>query len=72
MLDKKAVTKTYTRPNQSKNYLNLYLGMAFLLFVIIMIIGAFQMIEEMQNISEGQQKLILALSDTDISRSCSN
>lgn len=56
--------KNYTRPQKNKpNFAPIYL-ISFVLFLILIIIGAYQALKEIRSISQGQQILILSLTDS--------
>lgn len=55
--------KSYTRPKKTINRLNLFLGAGFVLFILFLLLGAHQMLMEIKNVAQGQQKLILILAE---------
>ncbi|MBU2509894.1 hypothetical protein KJ966_01085 [bacterium] len=55
--------KSYTRPNKPDNRLKLVISIIITVFLILVLFGARQLLNEIRMISEGQQILILKLTE---------
>lgn len=59
--------RSYTRPQPTKSQTNLapFFLISFLLFLLIILYGSYQFLKEIRSISDGQQILILKLTETE-------